>query len=371
VNRESRRVAVFAGAVAAALALVLPGSAFGYSYDWSVTGTGMGDPPVFDYTTDRCPPANPDDYPDLNLGAFRFWNAQLGAARVQLNFPGAGVQNRRMVGPDLSTVKREWQLAGTEGVGSPPNCGVGGEIVFRAPRVDLADPARYTNWEWLGPPYYESSNGKVYAPSHNEFRGQNAGVPAGCASGSVSYWPDNCWDSSVTLLVSDGTTGATSNKVGGQYDHPGTAGYPPDPSGYLIATVPYQYWHDWGRVGYWSPSNTIKVGDYYYVMMLATGPIRDASGSPYASAQKPGMCVLRTDDLDDASSWRAWGGRAFDVTSTFASRFHRRSSAASSGGASRTTRTWASTCWSCRAPTRRPRRSTRLRRTSSTGASRR
>src|SRR5206468_2447980 len=146
---------------------------------------------------------------------------------VQVNFPGPGVQGRRLIGPDLDSVKREWQLTGSEGVGSPPNCGVGGEVVFKTPRTDLTDPASFTNWEWLGPPYYDTSTGKVYIGAHNEFRGQNAGVPAGCASGSHDWWTANCWDSSINLMVSDGTVGATSNKVGGNYVHPGLASYPP------------------------------------------------------------------------------------------------------------------------------------------------
>ena len=169
-------VALFGGV------LDVPSSASGYTFGWSVSGTGNGDPPVFDYTNDRCPPANPDDYPDLNVTAFRFRNPTLGQNRVQLNFPGPGVQGRRLIGPDLDSAKREWQLTGSEGVGSPPNCGVGGEVVFKAPRTDLTDPASFTNWEWLGPPYNDASSGKVYIGAHNEFRGQNAGVPANCAS---------------------------------------------------------------------------------------------------------------------------------------------------------------------------------------------
>jgi hypothetical protein len=307
-----RRVVVASVALVAG-ALDLPSSASGYSFGWSASGSGNGDPPVFDYTTDRCPPANSEDYPDLNVTAFRFRNATLGQNRVQLNFPGPGVQGRRLVGPDLDTVKREWELTGTEGVGSPPNCGVGGEIVYRAPRDNLADPASFTDWEWLGPPYYDASTGKVYVQAHNEFRGQNAGVPAGCASAAQSWWPSNCWFSSINLLVSDGTGGSTSNQVGGNYLHPGRNLYPSDSSHYFVATVPYAYWHDWGRVGYNEPSNTIKVGSYYYFMTLVTGPSRDPSGNPYTSAQKRGMCVVRTPDLADATAWRAWGGQAYNV----------------------------------------------------------
>ena len=117
-----RRVVV-ASVVLATGAFDLPTEASGYTSGWSATATGNGDPPVYDYTTDQCPGAGADDYPDLNMTAFRFWNAQLGVNRVQLNFPGPGVQNRRLVGPDLNSIKREWQLTGSEGVGRRPTAG--------------------------------------------------------------------------------------------------------------------------------------------------------------------------------------------------------------------------------------------------------
>ena len=82
---------------------------------------------------------------------------------------------------------------------------------------------------------------------------------------------------------------------------------------HLVATTPYDN-HD-GHIGMGMglgmPSSILKdpKSDYLYVMALANWG-RDIPGQ----AQAAGQCLLRTKDITDPSSWRAWNGSHFSVT---------------------------------------------------------
>ncbi len=142
-----------------------------------------------------------------------------------------------------------------------------------------ADPSKYDAREWLASPW--TPDGKtVYALVHNEYQGhlyQN-----GCPSSSA------CWFNSITSAVST-NSGATFTQ--------------PTAPAQLVATVPYQFAMN-GPNGYFTPSNIIRSGDGYFYVMFRAQP---------RGAQQLGTCLMRTRDLSDPPSWRAWNGTGFTV----------------------------------------------------------
>lgn len=75
-----------------------------------------------------------------------------------------------------------------------------------------------------------------------------------------------------------------------------------------IANFPYQYDPEWMR-SIWQPSGIVKNPNdgYYYVLIQY-----DEHNSSY-SKNAQGMCVMRTQTLDDPTSWRAWDGAGFNM----------------------------------------------------------
>jgi hypothetical protein len=98
-----------------------------------------------------------------------------------------------------------------------------------------------------------------------------------------------CWRNSITYAVShDGGRSFTQ----------------PAPPGHLVATLPYRYRGDLGRhVGYFNPTNILRVDGHFYAMFSAAR----------FGAQASGACIMRSDDLADPTSWRAWDGQDFRV----------------------------------------------------------
>ena len=88
------------------------------------------------------------------------------------------------------------------------------------------------------------------------------------------------------------------------HDGGATWSSPPAPD-HLVATVPVRYVADAGLAAMWQPSGIVQhPTDGYFYMLVQYDFHRDG-------ADVQGECVLRTDTLDDPSSWRAWDGSAF------------------------------------------------------------
>ena len=66
---------------------------------------------------------------------------------------------------------------------------------------------------------------------------------------------------------------------------------------------PYRYVPDSGPYGLFSPSNIIRKGRYYYALLQAER----------YNLQRRGACLIRTRQLADPKSWRAWDGNGFTV----------------------------------------------------------
>jgi YD repeat-containing protein len=106
---------------------------------------------------------------------------------------------------------------------------------------------------------------------------------------TATSWDPTCWYNSITS--------ATSTDAGASYSHA------PAPT-HLVASAPYQYVPDAGPSGLFTPSNIVSgPGGYYYSLLQAESN----------QSQQVGTCVMRTQNLADPTSWRAWDGSAFSV----------------------------------------------------------
>jgi hypothetical protein len=142
--------------------------------------------------------------------------------------------------------------------------------------------------EWIQSPYV-FPNGSVYALTHMEFHNETSG--------------EGLW-SAVTLLSSH------DNGASWQHALPAPA--------HIVAASPVAFSLGDPLFGYRSPSNIIQSrirGDehHYYAFITA------GWGSPLAwHGQERGACILRTNDLTDPTSWRAWDRRSGGFTAQLA-----------------------------------------------------
>ena len=206
---------------------------------------------VYDYATMRCADGDSSDGPPR---AFRD-----ASNRVQVWMPGT---NRRMIGPSLDSLTHD--------------------CVQVLQHHQQADPALYDDADWLTGGYTEDGQ-TIHALIHAEYHGQRH--PGWCPGEPFI----KCRYNSITY--------ARSTDAGESFDHPS------GPQN-MVAAIPHRYVPGDGRYGYFSPSNIVKQGSYYYALIIA---------SAFYGEQRPGTCVLRTQDLGDPKSWRAWDGDGYNV----------------------------------------------------------
>ncbi|KAG7352493.1 hypothetical protein IV203_008541 [Nitzschia inconspicua] len=79
-----------------------------------------------------------------------------------------------------------------------------------------------------------------------------------------------------------------------------------EPPHHLVAAVPYTYKQEFPAYGWGDPNNIVRNPNdgYYYVTVWNRNQV---------GVQGPGICVMRTNDLMDPKSWRAWNGSKFAV----------------------------------------------------------
>jgi hypothetical protein len=145
-----------------------------------------------------------------------------------------------------------------------------------------ADPSLFAGDEFLDSPH-AFANGTVYALVHTEYPGN---VYHNCSGPAYPH----CWTVSVGLAVS--------------YDAGLTWAHAREPPGHLVAAVPYAYNASQLAYGWGDPSNIIERGGFFYAAVWNRNQV---------GLQAPGVCMMRTADLSDPTSWRAWGGAAYDV----------------------------------------------------------
>jgi len=206
---------------------------------------------VFDWSNDRC---EDFDIPDLPARAFRDQDGNVQLLSTHLD-------NRRFIGPNLNEVKRDCQ------------------VVMKT--AHDGDPSKFNDNTWLASLYTEDGQ-TIYSVIHQEFHGWEHGEA--CPGDNFT-----CWYNSLTMGIStDG--GSTYQSL-------------IEPPANLIATLPVPYEAGAGPYGVLEPSNIIKKDGYYYLFVRIDEYKSDAQR----------ICLMRTDDLNVPSSWRAWDGSGFNI----------------------------------------------------------
>lgn len=206
---------------------------------------------VFDWTDDRC---EDFDIPDLPAHAFRDADGNVQLLSTHLD-------NRRFIGPNLNEVKRDCQ------------------VVMRSPHD--GDPSKFNDNTWLASPYTEDGQ-TIYAIIHQEFHGWEHGEA--CPGENYSCWYN-------ALLMGISTDGGVTYKSLGE------------PPSNLVAALPIPYEAGAGPYGVFEPSNIIKKDGYYYLFVRIDEYKSDAQR----------VCLMRTDNLNNPASWRAWDGSDFTI----------------------------------------------------------
>ena len=234
-----------------------PASAAAFTFNEPFVRQTAPEVMVYDWTTQRC---EDNDITDEAARAFRD-----DSGKVQLMT--THFVNYRFIGNTLETLTHPC----TKTMSSHNN----------------SDASKYDAREWLASPW--TPDGKnVYALVHNEYQGQLFTGGNCIRSGETQAERYRCWYNSVTS--------AYSSNSGATFTHPAAPAN-------LVATIPYQYAKD-GPNGYFLPSNIVRSGDgYFYVFFRAEDK----------APQQLGSCLMRTRDLSDPTSWRAWNGSSFSV----------------------------------------------------------
>ncbi|MBB3950199.1 hypothetical protein [Aureimonas jatrophae] len=148
-------------------------------------------------------------------------------------------------------------------------------VAYQAAGLD--DPASFSNRSWIAATYTHDGR-TVHAVLHDEYRGHLAGR---CDTSEA----DACWYNTLTAAVS----------------HDGGARFEPaEPR--LVAALPQRADETRGRrAGFFEPTNIVPVTGGFAMMANVVAP----------EPQRSGNCLLRTDDLADASRWRAWHDGAY------------------------------------------------------------
>ena len=220
---------------------------------------------VFDWNTDRCENL---DLPDQPARFVRTADGEL------VLFDGNGPTNYASRGADFDSLER---------ICDPPT------LVS----ADLRTPESYENWEWLWSIYRV---GPVWhALIHNEFHDSTAPPP--CATGDPST-SNPCDYNSITYAVST-NAGRTFVKSGAPAHTaapaPGLWVPPPETGGPAHHLVE----------GYFTPTDIVRGPDDYYYTIF--------NHMDWALYEVAFQCVMRTNTLDDPTSWRAWDGSGFTL----------------------------------------------------------
>lgn len=233
-------------------ALTLPLTATSNTLTPTITANPSAAETVFNWRNDRCFEENTPDSP---ARAFR-------SSTGQVYIYATHYKNVPLIGTSIDQVK--------------PAC----KNQFSAAFSD--NPDQYDARIWLQT-FYSTNNGRdIYSLASSDYHGKwfnNCKVKA-----QTSH---DCWMSAIVLAHSDN---------GGKTFHT----LPPPE--HIIANSPQKFLPTQpGNIGFLTTSNIVKIDNYYY-SLFNTAAYKD---------QQQGNCLVRTDDLSSAGSWRAWDGTSF------------------------------------------------------------
>jgi hypothetical protein len=217
---------------------------------------------VFDTRKDSCELI---DIPDAPARAFVDYQGTV-------HLVASHYKMRASLGPTLATVRH--------------NC----EVAYNSHHN--ADPAAFDDSTWLDS-FYSIDGKKVAALGHMEYHGWEH--PGECSE--QGNYSASCWYNGDTFHVSnDGGYHFGSFKA---------------PANYILS-VPYEYIVNDGPEGYSIDTNVVKKGDWYYAVATGWGWPNNCWTSNCLVLG--GAAPIRTNNILDPTSWRAWNGQDYTVS---------------------------------------------------------
>jgi hypothetical protein len=220
---------------------------------------------VFESPQQSC---NQNDIPDAMARAFR-------DNKGMIHLVAASSELFQNIGPTLESVQH--------------SCEVG----FHS--KDDANPADFNDSVWVDS-FYTFDGQHVAGLGHTEYHG----------------WvhPGECRTRNLAECEYDADTYHPSKDGGYHFESP-------KPPANFLAGIPYQYKVDRGPVGYSVDSNIVEVGGWYYAMLTSWTWPRNCTGQsgPHRCLTS-GAAPMRTTNVFDPASWRAWSGTDFSVSFT-------------------------------------------------------
>jgi len=257
--RAGRRTIAHAAVAAFALAvsmLVAP-AAGAYTFGEPAVQAAGPEVQLYDWSTQKC---SDDDIPDQPSRAFR-------NSAGEVVFINSHHTTRRWAGSSLAGISHSCSIL----MGSGKN----------------SDPSQYDNREWLATTWTADGD-TVYGLIHAEYQGWQYGPGYCIRPGELFAEKRKCWYNALTLTAS--TDG------GSKFSHAA-------PPAHYAAGPPYRYEAGIGPIGFFQPSNIVRGRDGWFYLLTHT----EGYG-----AQPTGSCLLRSNRLDDARSWRTWDGTGFN-----------------------------------------------------------
>jgi len=210
---------------------------------------------VFQHSTQACEDL---DIPDDAARAFR-------DSTGTVHLIASHYINRAMIGPDLNDVVNDCDIIYEDNAN--------------------ADPMTFDDLGWLES-YYTVDGMTINALVSLDYHPYRHDLPCGISSATA----DDCWYETIIQ--------ATSTNGGYNFTSPAEG----EPR--FVAGSEYVYSSSYtNSQGAFVPSNIISWNGYYYVELSVVGQ----------GVQPSGECVLRTTNLSDPSSWRAWDGTGYNV----------------------------------------------------------
>jgi hypothetical protein len=222
---------------------------------------------VFTTPHDSC---SPDDIPDAMARAFRDDTGTI-------HFITASSDMYQSLGPTLTSLVHSCEAAFVS--------------------ANDRDPAAYNDQVWLDS-FYTLDGKKIAALSHTEYHGWSH--PGECNEQNPNNYFYCEYDSDTYHQSSDGGYHFNGFKAPAN----------------LVAGVPQKYVLDAGPMGYSVDSNIVSYGGWFYAMVTDWPWPRNCSGQtgPNHCVVPLGGAPMRTTDVFDPSSWRAWNGKDFSVS---------------------------------------------------------
>jgi hypothetical protein len=234
------------------------------------------------------------DVPDIPARAFVANTTNSGDNHVIQMICGA-VGYHEMHGPSLLNQTRSCKVAWNATKDGDPSLFAANEFIDSTVRFDNGTVVALIHTEFPGDRYnacHVATMQKEWNDDHplqQQQRYSKRHSPLH-RDGPLTY--PTCWMVAIGLGIS--------------YDSGHSWQHIADPPHHLVAAVPYTYNESYMAYRWGDPSNIFRnpSDGYYYATVWNRNQV---------GLQSPGICVMRTNNLMDPKSWRAWNGSDFVV----------------------------------------------------------